>query len=204
MQKLLPGLAAGLILAAASAQANAVADPAHDFLGSYTGPHDADLDVTSFSVVYESALHQFLIGATLDGSIDPSRAGLYVIGVDTGTGPVRPFAGLGEPNVIFNQAIVVQKTGAASVSGHNLAATISGDSFQVIVPLAFLPSTGFAPLDYGFNLWPRDGLGANNQISDFAPQNALMTAVPEPAAWALMLAGFGLVGATLRRRPAFA
>ena len=29
-------------------------------------------------------------------------------------------------------------------------------------------------------------------------------AVPEPAAWALMIAGFGLVGATLRRRPRLA
>ncbi len=34
--------------------------------------------------------------------------------------------------------------------------------------------------------------------------NALLTAVPEPAAWALMIAGFGLVGATLRRRSALA
>jgi len=28
--------------------------------------------------------------------------------------------------------------------------------------------------------------------------------VPEPAAWALMIAGFGLAGATLRRRHAWA
>ena len=39
----------------------------------------------------------------------------------------------------------------------------------------------------------------------FRTDNLAVTAdalgVPEPAAWALMLAGFGLVGATLRRRP---
>ncbi|HET6971778.1 MAG TPA: PEPxxWA-CTERM sorting domain-containing protein, partial [Phenylobacterium sp.] len=90
------------------------------------------------------------------------------------------------------------------LSGHTLAATVSGASFTLVVPRAFLPSTGFAPRDYGFNLWPRNGLNPadSTQISDFAPQNALLSAAPEPAAWALMLAGFGLLGAALRRRRA--
>ncbi|MBS0361220.1 MAG: PEPxxWA-CTERM sorting domain-containing protein [Proteobacteria bacterium] len=34
-----------------------------------------------------------------------------------------------------------------------------------------------------------------NPPGDFAPPG-----VPEPASWALMIAGFGLAGATLRRR----
>jgi hypothetical protein len=36
-------------------------------------------------------------------------------------------------------------------------------------------------------------LGANFQFS-------ATTGVPEPAAWAMMLAGFGLVGSAMRRR----
>jgi hypothetical protein len=41
-----------------------------------------------------------------------------------------------------------------------------------------------------------DGSGDNYAGLD----NVRLTAVPEPAAWAMMIAGFGLAGATLRRR----
>ena len=68
------------------------------------------------------------------------------------------------------------------------------------MPLSFLPSTGFTnPYDYAFNLWPRSG---TNQISDFAPNNSDLVAVPEPGVWALMVVGVGMMGATLRRRRA--
>ena len=41
-------------------------------------------------------------------------------------------------------------------------------------------------------------LGARHRRLD----STTTAAVPEPAAWALMLTGFGLVGATMRRRQA--
>ncbi|HEY1017256.1 MAG TPA: PEPxxWA-CTERM sorting domain-containing protein, partial [Herpetosiphonaceae bacterium] len=56
----------------------------------------------------------------------------------------------------------------------------------------------------GFNLWPRNGVGNNNQISDFAPDNANITGVPEPGAWALMILGFAAAGLGLRRRQLWA
>jgi hypothetical protein len=200
MRTLLFGAAACAMLACGAAHASSVADPIGDFLPSFVGDHDPDLDVTAFSVTFDSVANAFDLAASLAGPINPAKAGLYVIGVDTGAGAIRPFAGIGEPDVIFDQAIVVQKTGAVSLGANVLAASISGDSFSLIVPLALLPSTGFAPQHYGFNLWPRNGLGNNNQISDFAPQNALLSTAPEPATWAMMLAGFGLLGGALRRR----
>ena len=202
MRNRLLAAAAALTLIAGAAHASSVSDPVGDFLPTFVGNHDADLDVTSFGVTYDSVAQTFLLTATFAGDIDPAKAGFYVIGVNTGTGTARPFASLGEPNVIFNQAIVIQKSGAAAVSGHNFTATISGDSLSLLVPLSFLPSTGFTPDLYGFNLWPRNtgpGLGS---ISDFAPQNATLAAVPEPATWALAIAGFALTGLTLRRRRA--
>ena len=80
--------------------------------------------------------------------------------------------------------------------------SLTGNQFIATVPLSLLPSTGFSPTNYGFNLWPRTGLGNNAQISDFAPDDALLTAaaVPEPSTWAMMLIGFGAVGLGLRRR----
>ena len=131
-----------------------------------------------------------------------------MIGIDTGTGAIKPFASIGEPNVIFNQVIIVQKNGTATVGSTSLTTLLSGNQFIVSVPVALLPSTGFTPANFGFNIWPRAGTTVtnNSQISDFAPNNALMSvngilsAVPEPASWLSMLLGFGLIGAAMRVR----
>ena len=45
--------------------------------------------------------------------------------------------------------------------------------------------------------WQRTGLFAEDSASGIGTP---MTPVPEPATWAMMIAGFGLVGAALRRR----
>jgi len=201
MRRLLLVAGAIVTLAGASAaHATTVSDPTGDFLGSFVGNHDPDLDVTSFGVTYNAATTSFTLNATLAGAINPALPGLYVIGVNTGTGAIAPFAGIGEPNVIFNQVAVVQKTGATAIGANNLTATILDNTFSLVVPLGLLPSTGFTPENYGWNLWPRNGLGNNNQISDFAPENSTLAAIPEPATWAMMLIGFGALGAVLRRR----
>lgn len=202
MRRVLLAAGAAMALAGAPAQAATVTDAVGDFLPTYAGPHDADLDVISFSVSYNDVTDAFRLTAAMAGDIDPDKPGLYAIGVNTGTGVIAPFGGIGAPNVIFNQVIAVQKSGAAAVSGAPLTATIFGNVLTIVVPLSLLPSTGFAPTEYGFNIWPRNGLGNNNQISDFTPNDGTLAgAVPEPASWALMIAGFGLAGGLLRRRP---
>ncbi len=203
-------LASAIALAAfsSSAQATSVTDPTGDFLSSYTGPHQGDLDVTSFAVSYNQSASAFLLQATFAGDIDPSLPGFYAIGVDTGAGAIRPFAGIGEGNVMFDKVIAVQKDGSATIGTTALAAgsvTISGNAFSVMVPLSLLPSTGRDAFAYGFNLWPRSGAGGAEVISDFAPQNALLAAgsVPEPSSWMAMacgFAGFGVMQRRARRR----
>ena len=44
------------------------------------------------------------------------------------------------------------------------------------------------------------GLQMGGQIANLALANPAFNAVPEPASWAMMFAGFGLVGGALRRR----
>ena len=190
------------ILLSSPAVATTVTDPVGDILPSFTGTGSPDLDVTSFSVNFDHTTSNFTLAATFAGPINPSLAGFYVIGVDTGTGAIKPFAGIGEPNVIFDQVIIVQKNGTATVGANSLVTALSGNMFSVTVPLAFLPSTGASPGLYGFNIWPREGstVTGNQQITDFAPNNALLTAVPEPATWLSMLLGFALVGGALRFR----
>ncbi len=207
MRKIL--LAAGAVLALAAAPAMAsttVADAKGDFLSGYTGPKTDDLDVLSFFVAYDATAQMFDLRATLAGDIDPSSPGFYVIGVNTGTGVNHPFGPVGQPNVLFNQAMIIQKTGAGTINvlgvPKTFTATISGDTFEAFIPLAFLPTTGFAARNYGFNLWPRQATGGLLALADFAPENSAIAAAPEPAAWALMIAGFGSAGGALRRRRA--
>ena len=93
-------------------------------------------------------------------------------------------------------------TGTATLGSTTLTSSITGNAFSILLPGGLPTSTGATPPQYGFNLWPRLGLGNNNQISDFAPQNDLLrvAAVPEPASWGLMLLGFGAIGTAMRRR----
>ncbi|OAN62213.1 PEPxxWA-CTERM sorting domain-containing protein [Sphingomonas sp. TDK1] len=197
-------LASLVIAAPALAQSRTVTDATGDFLSGYTGPKLADLDVTSFSVSYDSAAKMFTLGTTFAGGITPGTPGFYVYGVNTGKGAIRPFGGIGQGNVIFDQAIIVQKDGTGSIGGTALDSNwvaIAGNILTVKVPLSLLPSTGFSPTHYGFNLWPRTGFGGNAQISDFAPENAtLAAAVPEPASWAMLMLGAGAAGGMLRYR----
>jgi len=202
------------LIAGSAAQAASIVDAAGDIIPSFIGTGSPDLDVTNFAVSLDPGATTFSLGATLAGDINPALAGFYVIGVDTGAGAIRPFGGIGEPNVIFDQVIVVQKNGTATLGANSLSVLLAGNEFIVTVPVALLPSTGATPANYGFNIWPREGstVTGNSQITDFAPNNALLTvrgvvtAVPEPATWASMLVGYGLIGGALRFRrsgPAF-
>ena len=195
------------IVLASPAVASTVSDPVGDFLPSFTGTASPDLDVTSFSVSLDPSATTFSLCAVLACDIDPSLAGFYVIGVNTGSGAIHPFAAIGEPNVTFNQVIVVQKNGTATLGANSLTVLLSGNQFIVSVPVSLLPSTGATAANYGFNIWPRFGstVTGNAQISDFAPDNRLLSAngllaVPEPATWLMMLLGFGLIGGTMRFR----
>ena len=188
------------------AVAAVIVDAAGDIKASFVGTGSPDLDVTSFSVTLNPNA-TFALGAVLAGEINPALAGFYVIGVNTGRGAAAPFGGIGEPNVTFDQVIIVQKNGTATVGANPLSVLLSGNQFIVTVPVALLPSTGATPANYGFNIWPREGavVTGNSQITDFAPNNALLSAngllpVPEPASWLMMLLGFGVIGGVMRFR----
>ena len=206
------------MLACAPALATTISDPANDFLPTYVGPHDGDLD--ALSVTADLVGSNFLISATLDGPIGVTPGSEYVFGVNTGgaTALFAPF----ETGVLFNSVIVLSNAtnssgqvvaGLTTPGGPMVSAlssvTVSRDTISAVVPVADLPSTGLAPGQYGFNLWPRldnpqAGQSAFSAIADFAPDNSTFAAVPEPASWTLMMLGVGGLGAALRagrRRP---
>ncbi len=132
--------------------------------------------------------------------------------------PGRPPVGAG---VDFDAFIVLHQNGAADlhlvdiVDGHfagletailftpeDHVVSINGKTISVTIPSSLLRSTGRDFKDYSYNVWPRfRRVPDTNLVSDFGPDDRSFTAsVPEPATWGLMIMGFGMAGAVLRRR----
>ena len=207
---------AAAVLAALSpmpAKAAVVADPGGDLLGTYTGPVRADLDIVSTAATFDGV--SFHLSATLAGA--PGALGsLFVFGIDRGAGTPRltfgsPSVGAG---VNFDAVAVMFPDGLGRVAAFPAmgppvitqlpgSVTLAGNTLTGVFDLSLLPSRGFAPEDYRFALWSRQRVnpmadGTNAEIADFA--SIMVTSVPEPSTWALLILGFGAVGARLRRQ----
>jgi hypothetical protein len=203
-----------------SARADPILDGRNDFLPTYTGPHNADLDVWSVNGTIGAT--EYHLRATLGapfGSLTPT--GIMVWGLDRGQGTARfatgnPPTGFG---VLFDAVVTLNTAGVARfndllnpANSFNLDPSdvhINGDEVGVDLDRDRIPSTGFDPLDFTFNLWPRSGRPqdvGNRAISDFAPDmgdpstaNAAFS-IPEPASVLLFGLAAGVVGVGYRRR----
>ena len=119
-----------LALAATPAAAVTVSDPTGDILPTFAGTPTPDLDVTNFSVVFDGT--NFLLSATFAGDVGPANNALYVIGIDTGTGVNHPFANIGEPNVTFNQVVLLSgATGTATLGATSLTTSVIGNALRL-------------------------------------------------------------------------
>lgn len=209
-------LAASGALAPAHAAAPPVAvDALGDFLPSYTGPRQADLDVVTALTFYDTTSGLFSFSATMAGAIGTTAGAAYVWGIDRGAG-VQGFPTLA-PGVLFDSVLFVDASGSGGfidllsgaftpVAGGQVAGrTLSVDlAAAAMAPTTF---TGLAPEQYTWNLWPRNTFDPSNDatISDFAPDNSnlgviVVSSVPEPASWLALAAGLPLLAARVRRR----
>jgi len=202
MNHLLRPLLVAFAAVGLAANAHAVTDSRGDFLSSFTGTHDAALDILSADVAFDAADNEFLLRATTAGPIAGVKGAAYVFGFDTGGKANAPFASIGEPGVAFNATVVLKSDGTGTVGSTHIATRIVGDEIFGTVSASLLPSHGFADADYTWALWSIDstitGLPRN---ADFAPDaNIGVSAVPEPENLSLLAAGLGLVGVVSRRR----
>jgi len=189
-------------LLGAPVSAVTIADPANDFIPTYTGIHGGDLDVLSASVFYDGT--SFILDSIQNGPVNSTPTGFYVWGVDRGQGTPRfgVISGTGTGGsydasaVLFDTVVVIRPLGISNVNdlvGGTSAVlpaadvSVNGNELIARIPISLLPSLGFTVGQYGFNLWPRDASAAGNgQIADFAPNNAVFRAtIPEPGSLAL-------------------
>lgn len=195
------------------ATAEVVIDAVGDFLPTYTvADQNPDLDVVSSEVTLDVVAETVTFSGTHAGAIGQTPGALYVWGLDRGQGTERfqtsdPAIGEG---VFFDSVLVLRPDGTGVFNDFINGIATPLDAGDVLIdggtiasaalPLSLFPSTGLSPEHYTWNLWPRVGLGANNQISDFAPdaRNASLTVVPEPGALGLLTVA--VIGALGRRR----
>lgn len=154
-----------------------VTDARGDFLATYVGAQNPDVDVLRAEAEYDGASYTFT--STSAGPLGTTAGALYVWGVNRGEGTAR-FANIA-PGVLFDAVVILRADGTGSVRdlmtnvATNLeagAVTVNGAEISGRVPAALLPPRGFDASEFTVNLWPRVGVGNDNQISDFAPDNS--------------------------------
>ena len=198
---------------ATPAAATQISDPTGDYLPSYTGPANGDLDLVSANVGFDGV--SFSLGFTAAGDIGTTPNSLFVWAVNRGSGIARPAAAPPAAASLLWDAVVVMfpdgtlrvvtfpAAGPPSITNLLGGATVAGDSISGSFLASLLPSTGFAFEDYTFSAWSRVRVnaatdGSNSEVADLLAGSGSIQAVPEPASWLMMLLGFGFVGWTMR------
>jgi len=195
---------AALAVAFAPLAASAVTITFDDAVGSYTPTpgviHNVKNEFSSLGVVFRDVSNPAL-GVTL-GRCGPGNGPVALFGAG------NDFPGCGNTRPNFDILFVDPTNGVGAATTdfftlHNFdglvratAFSLSGaelGSIQLFEGDLTLSFAGIARV----NLFSVDG---DPTTLDDLTFNAVTAAVPEPATWALMIGGFGLVGASLRSR----
>lgn len=164
---------------------------------------------------------RLLLAALFVGSAAPALAATDFTGSsvtasllypDTATTYAGPVSALVGPGVEFGQGAFAPAQGSLDIGANTLtySANVGGqysqagfngfrvDFARAIANVSFLGGKAPTGFSFGGNSVFLNVAGQSYGASDFTSLS--VTAVPEPAMWGLMVAGFGLVGLVARRR----
>ena len=163
-------------------------EAAGTFYKDYTGPQRPAVSAIGAEGVFSAAAQTIVVTGKMAGPVFTGGPNYYVWGFDRGGAASGSAPFPDEPNIKFNAVLLVT---ADPANGSTLTGVINllngstpqplspvllaPDTIQVSFPASMLPSTGFTPSQYTWNLWPRSGLGgsAAAQIGSFIPDNAM-------------------------------
>ena len=194
-------LAATVAAIATVAAAGAQAGTLYSFAGP-TGELPTDVSITkSFSGAAGAAQVAFTLDgyASLDGQNfyeDDFTLSLNSSPILSGTFNL----GGGGANVVFFAPVGASVN---NISGNGMAVTFAGGKVLISTPLNLL--AGLNSLTFNYTALPRYAHAGFQGTGDegWGLRDIVVTqasgGVPEPASWALMLTGFGALGAVLRR-----
>ena len=202
----------------ATGSATPFADAAGDFLASYTGPQNGDLDIVAGSTSFTSTHVE--LSLIVNGAIGSlSATPYYLWGINRGNGTDRLVTSgppaVGPSTILLDTVVRLDFDGNGRVVTFASAVSpgvvtlldpdvvgIAGNTISARIPLSLLPSTGYAAEQYTYIAWTRSAIGSQGFIADLAPDDASILAIPEPATWALVAAGMAFTGFVVRSRRA--
>jgi len=197
-------------------------DPGH--LRVYTdttgGIFSKDLGAPNPEVAYEDLFQIW----TTEGSIEPDDLNDTTVSLtfnftspDDNNGPIvvgGATSGYAEIFGFFQGGELIWDNGGVAQLewGHNLPNVVDPGRMTLTVSGGRFNEGGFWSTDQGCEWKKKQGIVCTPQnealgvTAEFHWDNnpAIGAAVPEPATWALLIGGFGMAGATLRRRRALA
>jgi hypothetical protein len=170
-------------------------ESAGTFYKDYAGPQRPGISAIGADGSFSTSAQTITVVAKMAGPVFAGGPNYYVWGFDRGaaSNTTAPFPD--EPAVKFDAVLVVTADPANGTTLTGVINLLNGatpqpvspvlaaaDTIQVTFPAAMLPTTGAAPAQYTWNLWPRSGLGGTPaaQIASFIPDNRMASLLGAP------------------------
>jgi hypothetical protein len=172
----------------ALAGGNGVIDP-HYLIASSTSPGFAGQQAVTFQCCYvandaDSRWVSLSANGSPGSNVTVYRLSFSLAGLDPTTASISGSGGTDNAGRIFLNGV---DTG------------INIDGFSTLVP--FVLNSGFVAGTNTLDFQVSDfGAPTAGRVDDLRGTAGLVSGIPEPTAWAMLIAGFGLVGAASRRR----
>ena len=164
----------GLIIAAALAGATTIAIPAQTAVVSSSSFFDGESGAF-YAQVKSGFTYDYLFDVTKPGTL------AFTLTSSSVASPIT-FTSLKLNDVDYSLATYFEKS-----------TTSTGISYSLLAP--FLIDAGTQKISIA-------GTGSASKATTVSGSVSFVSLVPEPAAWGLMVVGFGALGASMRRRPA--